>query len=83
MSSQTEQRKISTAKICKILEDLSSDFAFGDHVDFLFAGKYTASYASVRFDVFPPSIEYYLRGPRPKDLAGHTDTGRVSTAILQ
>jgi ornithine decarboxylase len=33
---------------------LPLDLAIGDHVDFLSAGAYTASYASVEFNGFPP-----------------------------
>jgi ornithine decarboxylase len=33
---------------------LPTTLAIGDHVDFLTAGSYTASYASVDFNGFPP-----------------------------
>jgi ornithine decarboxylase len=34
--------------------DLPLDLAIGDHVDFISAGAYTGSYASVEFNGFPP-----------------------------
>ncbi len=34
--------------------------AGGDHVDVMSAGAYTASYASIGFNGFPPLKEYYL-----------------------
>ncbi len=32
----------------------------GDHIDFLAAGAYTATYASIGFNGFPPLQEYYI-----------------------
>ena len=32
----------------------------GDHIDFLAAGAYTATYASIGFNGFPPLREYYI-----------------------
>ncbi|MCD6075384.1 MAG: ornithine decarboxylase [Rhodospirillales bacterium] len=39
---------------------LPMDLACGDYVDVLSAGAYTASYASIGFNGFPPLKEYYL-----------------------
>jgi ornithine decarboxylase len=39
---------------------LPKDLACGDHVDVLSAGAYTASYASIGFNGFPPLREYYI-----------------------
>jgi hypothetical protein len=40
------------------------DLAIGDPFDFLSAGAYTASYASVEFNGFPPLRTYCDRVPR-------------------
>ena len=34
--------------------------ADGDRIEFLSAGAYTATYASVGFNGFPPLSEYYI-----------------------
>lgn len=40
--------------------ELPLDLAIGDHVDILSAGAYTASYASVGFNGFPPLKQYFV-----------------------
>lgn len=39
---------------------LSLDLAVGDKIEFLSAGAYTATYASIGFNGFPPLREYYI-----------------------
>jgi len=39
---------------------LALDLAIGDPLDFLSAGAYTASYASVEFNGFPPLRTYCI-----------------------